>query len=142
MSCYCGYIVERGTYMDINVKNYDTIVGKFEFEPYGEYVIRSVDINFCNIIGLEKSADITMNEILADDSYVFFKDAVDEAKNTGCEMRVCVTLDTTSEHNIVTYITGVYDKNENIIKASLIDITMMSTGLDFNSTVYSSVEIT
>lgn len=126
--------------MDINVKNYDTIVGKFEFEPYGEYVIRSVDINFCNIIGLEESADITMNEILADDSYGFFKDAVDEAKNTGCEMRVCVTLDTTSEHNIVTYITGVYDKNENIIKASLIDITMMSTGLDFNSTVYSRTE--
>lgn len=126
--------------MDINVKNYDTIVGKFEFEPYGDYVVRSVDINFCNIIGLEKSDDITMSEILTDDSRDFFKDAVNETKVTGCEMGVCVTLDTTSEHNIVTYVTGVYDKNENIIKASLIDITMMSTGLDFNSTIYSRTE--
>lgn len=125
--------------MDINVKDYDTIVGKFEFEPEGSFFVKTADVNFCNITGLNQNSNVNLIEVIAEDSVSFFKDAVDNAKK-GELMGVCVTLDTTSEHNIVTYISGIYDEDENLIKATLIDITMMSAGLDFNSTIYSRTE--
>lgn len=125
--------------MDINVKDYDTIVGKFEFEPEGRFFVKAADVNFCNITGLSKDNNIDFLDMISEDSIPFFSDAVDNAKK-GELMGVCVTLDTTSEHNIVTYIAGIYDEKAKVVKASLIDITMMSAGLDFNSTIYSRTE--